>query len=113
MTTERKLIEKLEWLSNGYGTITDKYGVIHYVIIKHDLDAFISELESELSALEKEAEQKSETQWIKFEDKMPLEGQEILLVWPSGNYHPEYRKVNKSMLEGDCSLLRWMPIPKY
>jgi len=62
MTTERKLIEKLEWLSNGYGTITDKYGVIHYVIIKHDLDAFISELESELSSLEKElAEQKGET----------------------------------------------------
>ena len=51
--------------------------------------------------------------WIRFEDKLPLDWQEIMLVWPSGNYHPEYRKVTKDMLKGNCSLLRWIPIPKY
>ncbi len=74
---------------------------------------------SELSALRAEQGEKGETarvgrdEWIRFEDKLPLEGQEIMLTWPSGNYHPEYRKVTKDMLKGDLSLLRWIPIPKY
>lgn len=74
-----------------------------------DFDSIASDL-SALKALEGE---EVISEWIRFEDKLPLEGQEIMLTWPSGNYHPEYRKVTNEMLKGNCSLLRWIPIPKY
>lgn len=43
----------------------------------------------------------------------PFEGQEILIVWPSGNYPPERRILTEQDLKQDWSDMRWMPIPAY
>ena len=52
-------------------------------------------------------------EWIPFEKKRPNIGQEIFIVWPSGNYHPEYRIWNEDMDKADWSHMRWIPIPDY
>lgn len=51
--------------------------------------------------------------WIKFEDKKPNPGQEILIVWPSGTIKPEYRVLSKEDLEDNWDDMRWLPIPNY
>ena len=60
-------LEKLNNLSNRYGVIEDKFRVFHYVIIKHDLDYTISELESELSALESDDHELIEGYTIRYD----------------------------------------------
>jgi hypothetical protein len=111
---EQRIIEKqdelIEFLDNLVG--------VQPPLAKSEWDERLRHF-NELDALRAEQGEKGETarvgrdEWIRFEDKLPLEGQEIMLTWPSGNYHPEYRKVTKDMLKGDLSLLRWIPIPKY
>lgn len=51
--------------------------------------------------------------WIRFEDKKPNVDQEIWIVWPSGNYPPEYRKLSEEDLKQDWSGMRWLPVPDY
>jgi hypothetical protein len=43
----------------------------------------------------------------------PIAGQEILIVWPSGNYSPERRVLTEEDLKQDWSDMRWIPIPAY
>lgn len=52
-------------------------------------------------------------EWIRFEDKKPEPGQEIMIVWPSGEYRPEFRKLNEFQLSQDWTEMRWLPIPGY
>ena len=110
MTLQEKKIEKLEELANH----------LEHCFSSPELytNKKWQKLKSELASIDKEIVEQGEQRmsaedWIRFEDKLPLDGQEILLVWPSGNYHPEYRKVTNEMLKGDYSLLRWIPIPNY
>ncbi len=51
--------------------------------------------------------------WIRFEDQKPEVGQEIFIVWSSGNYRPEYRTLTEEDLKMDWSYMRWMPVPDY
>lgn len=51
--------------------------------------------------------------WVRFEDKLPEAGQEVFIVWPSGNIHPEYRVMKEDDLNQDWETMRWMPVPNY
>ena len=104
MNKDKQIIAKLKEIIVCYKNI-----MAGWLECISDLDR----LESELSSLKAMEGEEVISEWIRFEDKLPLEGQEIMLTWPSGNYHPEYRKVTNEMLKGNCSLLRWIPIPKY
>jgi hypothetical protein len=53
------------------------------------------------------------TKWIRFEDQKPEIGQEIWVVWPSGNYPPELRRWNEKSALDDWSHMRWLPVPSY
>lgn len=61
----------------------------------------------------REAVQQTKTDWIKFEDGKPSIGQEIWIVWPSGNYRPELRLWDENMQKQIWDDMRWLPVPNY
>lgn len=50
--------------------------------------------------------------WRTF-DTPPAAGQEIMVVWPSGVFEPEFRKLTEDDLKQDWRGMRWYPVPAY
>lgn len=51
--------------------------------------------------------------WIRFEDRVPEDYQEIMIVWPSGSIPPEYRRWSDNYNPQHWTDMRWIPIPDY
>lgn len=79
------------------------------------MDFQLGEVVSVYTLLEQAAElyAASKMKWIRFEESRPVIGQEVWIVWPSGQYEPEWRKWTNQMDVSDWSNMRWLPIPDY
>ena len=91
-----------EAVSNGYDIRLDENEVIEKMelYLKFKLPMVLSRGQTSF-------------QWIRFEDNKPSIGQEIWIVWPSGNYRPELRLWDENMKEQIWDDMRWLPVPNY
>lgn len=53
------------------------------------------------------------TDWVEFSRQKPEAGRQIWIVWPSGNYQPEIRRLSQEELQKDWGDMRWLPVPPY